>query len=480
MLVNDGLFLDVNNELYDKLVPKSNKLRKLLDLSDFSFVQAELEKNYCLNNGRHATSPTVLFKCLILKVLFNLSDVDLVERLTYDLSFKFFLGYHPLETEFFNPATLSKFRRKRLVDSNLLNSLIGESIVIAKKHDVIKSNTIIVDATHTGARYNFKSPREVLIDASRELRKSIYQFDESYKEMLPKKINSGLLEDHINYCTELIRNIEKDEKLLNLPIISEKFNYLKELNEDNFETIKLSKDEDAKIGHKSADTNFFGYKTHIAINDERLVTAAIVTSGEKHDGKQLQELILQSKNNGVEVKTVIGDGAYSEKENLEYAKDNEIELVAKLSKCVTHGLRKNSDFRYNKDSEMYVCPEGHQATKKVKSGKKGQNVELYMFDVEKCKICPSKKGCYKDGSKSKSYSIRIKEDIHIEQMDYMETEDFKEKAKSRYKIEALNGHIKNDYGYRTANSRGVFGMQVQAATTLFVSNLERILKLIDQ
>ena len=31
------------------------------------------------------------------------------------------------------------------------------------------------------------------------------------------------------------------------------------------EHLETSKDEDAKTGHKTADTSFFGYKTHIAM-----------------------------------------------------------------------------------------------------------------------------------------------------------------------------------------------------------------------
>lgn len=39
----------------------------------------------------------------------------------------------------------------------------------------------------------------------------------------------------------------------------------------------------------------FGYKTHIAMSDERIITAATVTSGEKGDGPQLKELVEQSR-----------------------------------------------------------------------------------------------------------------------------------------------------------------------------------------
>ena len=177
MLVNDGMFLDQTHELYDQLVPTDNRLRRLNELSDFAFVFDELKENYCLDNGRHATSPVLLFKYLILKIIYKLSDEDVIERTRYDLSFKYFLGLHPLDIELIHPATLTKFRRKRLKDSELLNQLISESIQIAKKHKLIDSNRIIIDSTHTNARYNQISPREALIEESRELRKTVYSLD---------------------------------------------------------------------------------------------------------------------------------------------------------------------------------------------------------------------------------------------------------------------------------------------------------------
>ena len=43
----------------------------------------------------------------------------------------------------------------------------------------------------------------------------------------------------------------------------------------------LSKDTDAKMGHKSVDSSFYDYKTHIAMSEERINTAAVVTSRER-------------------------------------------------------------------------------------------------------------------------------------------------------------------------------------------------------
>ena len=47
------------------------------------------------------------------------------------------------------------------------------------------------------------------------------------------------------------------------------------------EHLETSKDEDAKTGHKTADTSFWGYKTHIAMTEERIITAATITSGDR-------------------------------------------------------------------------------------------------------------------------------------------------------------------------------------------------------
>ena len=66
-----------------------------------------------------------------------------------------------------------------------------------------------------------------------------------------------------------------------------KLNLLGESVSDDMEHLETSKDGDAKIGHKTVDTSFFGYKTHIAMTEERIITAATVTSGEKTDGKEL-------------------------------------------------------------------------------------------------------------------------------------------------------------------------------------------------
>ncbi|MED3038626.1 hypothetical protein P4313_27165 [Bacillus tropicus] len=84
------------------------------------------------------------------------------------------------------------------------------------------------------------------------------------KEKFPKKNTSNEVKDELAYC--------------------EKLNVLKETVEDTQEHLNYA-----------TDSFFFGYKTHLAISGERIITAAAVKTGEKSDGHYLQELIKKVK-----------------------------------------------------------------------------------------------------------------------------------------------------------------------------------------
>ncbi len=249
-------------------------LRKINELVDFSFVYEELKENYCHDNGRNAVDPIRMFKYLLLKTIHDLSDVDIVERSKYDMSFKYFLDMAP-EEPVIDPSSLTKFRKLRLKNVDLLDLLINKTVEIAIEKEIIKSKSIIVDATHTKARYNQKSPKEILMEG-------------------------------------------------------------------------------------------------VAANQ----------------------------------------------------------------------------------------------------------VDTYYFDIEKCKHCPFKEGCYKEGAISKTYSVSIKPNVQTEQMEFQESDYFKEKSKERYKIEAKNSELKHRHGYDVAKSSGLIGMELQGAMAIFTVNIKRILKLL--
>ncbi|MDD3171896.1 MAG: IS1182 family transposase [Bacilli bacterium] len=467
--------------LYDIIIEKDHWIRKLHDIIDYEFIYDELKDKYCDDNGALAYDPIIMFKLLMLKAKYKLSDRDLIERGKTDMAIKYFLDLTP-EAEMPHPTLLTKFRKLRLNDESLLSTLIAKTIIVAKEKGILNTKTIIVDSTHTKSVYNPMTPVEILQEESKKLRKAVYEVDETYKDKMPSKPVSDNLDAHITYCKGLVETLKKDKTLEPYTGVIEKENYLEEIINDNIENKISLNDEEARIGHKTADTSFFGYKTHIAMSPERIITGAIVTTGDKSDGTCTQELIEQSNDNGYTVDTLIGDGAYSGKDDLQYGKENNIKIIAKMNDFVRNGnptASKCKGFTYNKDAGMYVCTAGHMAIKKVNSkGKKDKTQArqvTFFFDVNKCKNCPNKNGCYKENSKTKTFTLRTPSLIHREQLEYMNSEEFKSLYKERYKIEAKNSELKNSYGINKTYTSGTFGMQLQSVVAIFTCNLKRII-----
>jgi transposase len=244
--------LSAYTDLYNIVVPQDHMLRKMNELIDFSFVYEELVQNYCLVNGRNAISPIRMFKYLLLKTIYDISDVDVVERSHYDMSFKYFLEMAP-EDPVIEPSSLTKFRKLRLKDLNILDLLIGKTVEVALKKGMIQDPSIIVDAAHTKACYNQQTPQEILRERFKKLRKAVYKIDENVKKKFPAKTTTDQLEDEISYSQELIEVMENGETLKDYPKVKQELNYLKETVQDDTELLEQSNDQDARMGHKSAD-----------------------------------------------------------------------------------------------------------------------------------------------------------------------------------------------------------------------------------
>jgi len=376
---------------------------------------------------------------------------------------------------------MTKFRKTRITE-DILEEMLGETVRQAIEKGLIKSRMIIVDSTHSKATAKHETPTQILRRITKELRKEIYytQFELSVK--FPEKpIETADLHEEIEYSKKLIGAIKEPVLENGTPKAKKALSRIEELlQDDKIREIQSAVDEDAKLGHKSEHNSFFGYKTHIAMTEERIISGIEVTTGEAPDGEYLEKIVEQSKENGINVDEVCGDMAYSGKDNLKYADQNGIKIISKLNPVISNGNgQRQEGFVYNKDADTYQCPAGNLAVRKKMDIKKNKNKTMtHYFDVDKCKTCAQKDGCYKDGAKTRTYGVTILSELHKEQKEFQETEYFKERAKQRYKIEAKNAELKQSHGLENADSKGVIAMQLQSYFTAFVVNVKRIVKLL--
>jgi uncharacterized protein (UPF0179 family) len=364
---------------------------------------------------------------------------------------------------------------------------------MAIEKGIIKHKSdIIVDATHELAKSINYNPIDYMRKMAGQILKACEPFynETFHREALPtcaKDVNTQAMKE---YCIALI-NVLEECGIDQIPAVGNKVSLLKEGLEDMEHLSYVTKDKDARFGSKGPGKSFYGYKAHIGMTPESIIVAATVTSGEVGDGEYLVPLVEQAKQNGLEVESAIADAAYASKENLEALK-GDIQVIAPVNPIITQGHRKGADtgFHYNKDADTYTCPAGelakckyYQKPKEKKTDADGNIIHsyknaqmVYFFDVEKCKECPLREGCY-NGAKSKSYTVTILSDTHKEQIEFEKTPEFKEKMKKRKRIEPLNAHLKNDLGMKQNISYGIESMTMQTAVAIYMSNIQKIMKL---
>lgn len=478
----------INSEyisLYDKIIPKDHLLRQIKENIDFSFVNKLVEKEYSENFGRPATEPEVIFKLLFLQTKDFLSDREVIQRAKTDMAYKFFLDLNP-EDDVPSPSLLSIFRNTRIKDEKILEEMLSETVRQAIEKGIIKSNSIIVDSAHTNSKNERKTPTQILRELTKNLRKEIYRTTPELKEIIPNKLEeTATLQEEIEYTKELLKVIKENMTDTTSERVKKRYKKVEEmLKSERIEQIRSAVDKDARTGYKSEDNDFFGYKNHVAMTEERIVTALEITSGEAPDGKYLPNLSEKSKKAGIEVKEIIGDTAYSNRDSLIYAKKEGIKIISKLNPIVSKGNKKKNDgFEYIKDADTLRCPMGNLAMNKIlvpgKTYKDGyRNPKMvYSFSMEDCRECPRRNECLgKTQDRGKRYSVKILTGVHKDQEEFQNTEYFKERLKTqRYKIEVKNAETKIIHGLAKAKSVGLAMMRVQSYLTHITVNIKRII-----
>jgi len=470
--------------LYDLIVPKNHLLRKIKENIDFSFVNPMLRKQYCENFGRPAKEPEMMFKLMFLKKVYDISDERLIGSAQTDMAYKYFLDLDP-EAEMIDSSLLTKFRKTRITE-DVLEDMLRETVRQAIEKKIIKSTAIIVDSTHTNANARAKTVTQVLRGLSKQLRRVIYREMVELSEKFPDKPGeTAELSDEIEYTYRLLESVGEDILHSEKTGMIELYERIKELlDTDRIREIRSKSDEDARFGHKTANSAFFGYKSHLAMTEERIITGVEVTHGGEADCNQLPVLLEKTIENGVQVKEAVGDMAYVSGDNLDICEEKGVILYARTNSAVAAAAAVTLDegFCFNKDAGMLQCPAGELAMRVDKRAAENGNTYLrYVFSKVKCKKCPLREQCRvgKSRAKERGYSITQPSEKNRQRLEFENSEPFRERLKIRHRIEEKNGEMKMAHGLDRADSVGLSAMRLQTYFTAFVVNVKRIVKLIE-
>ncbi len=281
-----------------------------------------------------------------------------------------------------------------------------------------------------------------------------------------------------NHILKLIEKVEKIVEQDETPLTAQVLENAKEiLNDPKFIEQRGTRsivDQEARVGHKSRNEHFFGYKTEfIMTTSERIITAVTVENGAYMDGTNFNKLPELTRSTGLAVEEIYGDKAYFRKPILDKIQEIKAKAYIPVSEVIYR--IDEEKFSYNKDSDEWFCRNGNSTGKKTLMKKtNGYQTYAYYFQRDICQHCPLKSECVSEKTKAKVLRIGINAIEFYGYSQEQKSPEFKEKYKNRASHEGKNGEMKNHHGLGRARGYGLRSMANQAKLTAIAVNLKRI------
>jgi transposase len=150
----------------ENLVPKDHILRKIDKYIDFTFIRELTKDLYCIDNGRPAFDPIVLFKMLFIGYLFGIrSERQLEREIEVNIAYRWFLGFS-LTDKVPDHSTISQNRRRRFKDTDISQQIFDNIVLQAISHKLVDGKILYSDSTHLKANANKRKLIEKEVERS--------------------------------------------------------------------------------------------------------------------------------------------------------------------------------------------------------------------------------------------------------------------------------------------------------------------------
>lgn len=490
MLRQEPKQLSFHSLLYNK-IPEKHILKRIESVVDFSFINELLADSYCKNFGRPAKEPEMMCKLLILQHLYTLSDERVIEEANLNLAYMYFIGINPEDT-LPDKSLLAKFRCHRLKEVSL-DEIIIEIVSQCVDKGIIKGTTVSIDATHIIANTVKKTPenlmnhlaKKIINTYQEETGKVLEGLEEApnYHEIedlkKAKTVMKKYLEDVINQVeTNFSNDLSETEKIIN--------NAKKIIQDPKFMNQKGTRsiiDQNARVGRKSKDQSFYGYKTEFVMTtDERIITSMRTADGAYTDGDYTGEMLEETIKSGINLEEVYGDKAYFRKPILDKIQSLNAKPYIPVS-AVVYRLDE-SQYSYNKDADEWICSQGNRTVKKKRYKTKDKQRRTgcregykYYFELNQCKSCQNHHECAKSNAR-KILHIGLNTAEFYEISQQQKTDEFKEKYKKRASIEGKNAELKRFHGLYRARGYGLVSVSKQSKLAAIAVNIKRIVGIV--
>lgn len=425
----------------DELVPSDHLLRKIDKTIDFSFLHDLVKDFYCVDNGRPALDPTLMFKLLFIGYLFGIrSERQLIREVQVNVAYRWFLGLS-LTDKVPDASTLSANRTRRFQESDLYQNIFDEIVFQAMKHKLVGGHTFYTDSTHLKANANKKHFEVVQVTQSRQA-----------------------------YLDELDKAVEADRLAHGKkPLPPEKTQV------DTREIKQSTADPDSGYMVRDNKPKGFFYLDHRTVDSRcNIITDVHVTAGNVHDAvPYLARLDRLTSRFHFKIHAVGLDAGYFTSAVCHGLEQRKIYSVMGYRRP-THkkGFFYKREYQYDAKQDVYTCPMGERLIYKTTSR---EGYRHYDSNGETCQHCPEKSRCTHNDKSVKTLTRHVWEDSK-ERVNARRLTEVGKRIYARRKetVERSFADAKELHGYRYARFRGKEKVASQCLLTAAAQNMKKI------
>jgi len=437
----------------EELVPKDHLVRKIEECIDLNFIEDEVENLYS-RFGRPSIPPKVLFKLLIINIMFGINSMRRTcEECKVNLAYRWYLGLS-MNDEIPNYSTWSQNYIRRYHGTKIFRTIFDNIIKQAKEYGFIDETTVYGDGTHqkASANKNKYEDKEVEIETK------------WYSEELLKEIN----EEREKIGKKPFEQIEKTEI-----VFDEETGEEKEIKKTKHIKVSTTDPESGHF-HKGEKEKSFAY-VHQAFSDKNgFVVECTTNEGNMHDSTAFNEAYEKLiEKDGKEIENVCLDAGYNTPAICKKISDTGKTALMPYTrpKGQTNEIKKK-EFEYNKEEDIYVCPEGSVLSLSTIDR---EGYKIYKSNKKECETCPMREKCTKSKNYQKIITRHIWQNYKDEVNERRYTDKFKEEyPKRKETVERIFGDSKEQHGLRFTRVRGLEKNSNQALLIFACHNLKKM------
>ena len=462
--------------------------------------------------GRACVPPSILVRSLLLQHYRACSDRELVERIRFDLRYKVALGV-AVDYPGFDPSLLSIFRA-RLILHEKESSAFERTLEEAKKAGLV-GRTQAVDSmpiigaaalqdTYTlirtgiekllaairrqrdewGGSRGFKYPFK-----AKKYRKGSGMADIDWSDKQQRQLH---LNELVQDASALIGAVEASKmaqakrvqsllellkRILAQDIERDEASGLAKIKKGGQDRILSTNDPDARHGRKTSCRLIKGYKCHVTVSEDEIVTSVAVTAANAPDTDPVPAMVKDLQARDVIPKELQGDCAYGGADFRAEMEEKGIQIMAKVPQPPTTERFPKTSFTIDLSASTVTCPAGQTTSDwRERKDQRGRPVKVFRFDPAGCSSCPLRGQCIGEGSRARELQLHYNEG-HLQKARQKAAEPgFREALKKRLVVERVQGRLQS-YGLKNGRYFGLQKILLQATLTVVVNNIWRLTSL---